>query len=33
VRAVYDKLRPEARKHVLEAMPRLGDLVRTHAAA
>ena len=33
IRAVYDKLRPEAKKHVVDAMPRLGDLVKKHASA
>lgn len=32
VRNTYDKLRPEAVKHVTAAMPRLADMVRTHAS-
>ena len=32
IRATYDKLRPEAKKHVMEAMPRLGELVKRHAS-
>lgn len=30
VRGAYYKLRPEASKHVVAAMPRVGDLVRRH---
>jgi hypothetical protein len=33
VRTTYDRLRPEAQKHVVAAMPRLGDLIRKHASA
>jgi hypothetical protein len=32
VRNTYDKLRPQAQKHVQEAMPRLADLLRKHAS-
>ncbi|MFD3812700.1 DUF6918 family protein [Rhodococcus sp. NPDC058639] len=32
VKKVYDSLRPSAKKHVIEALPRLGDLVQKHAA-
>ena len=32
VRSTYDKLRPEAAKHVTAAMPRLADLLRKHAS-
>lgn len=32
VRSTYDKLRPEASKHVVSAMPRLADLVKKHAS-
>jgi hypothetical protein len=32
VRSTYDKLRPEASKHVQAAMPRLADLVKKHAS-
>ena len=31
VRATYDKLRPEAVKHVVAAMPRLAGLLKKHA--
>ena len=31
VKKVYDSLRPSAKKHVIEALPRLGDLVQKHA--
>lgn len=33
VKKVYTKLRPQAKKHVEEALPRLGELVERHAAA
>ncbi|WP_166345414.1 DUF6918 family protein [Phytoactinopolyspora limicola] len=33
VKKVYSKLRPQATKHVEEALPRLGELVEKHAAA
>lgn len=33
VRSTYDKLRPEAQRHVEDAMPRLADLLRKHASA
>lgn len=33
VKKVYAKLRPQAQKHVEDALPRLGDLVDKHAAA
>ncbi len=32
VRNTYDKLRPQAQKHVQEAMPRLADLLKKHAS-
>ncbi len=32
IRNTYDKLRPEAQKHVVAAMPRLADLLRKHAS-
>lgn len=32
VKATYDRLRPEAVKHVIAAMPRLADLVKKHAS-
>jgi hypothetical protein len=32
VRSTYDKLRPEAQKHVVTAMPRLADLLKKHAS-
>ena len=32
VRSTYDRLRPEASKHVVAAMPRLADLLRKHAS-
>lgn len=32
VKSTYDKLRPEAQKHVTAAMPRLADLLRKHAS-
>jgi hypothetical protein len=32
VKSTYDKLRPEAQKHVTSAMPRLADLLRKHAS-
>lgn len=32
IKSTYDKLRPEAQKHVVAAMPRLADLLRKHAA-
>ena len=32
IRNTYDKLRPEASKHVVSAMPRLADLLRKHAS-
>lgn len=32
IRNTYDKLRPEAQKHVVSAMPRLADLLRKHAS-
>lgn len=32
VKSAYDKLRPEALKHVVAAMPRLADLVKRHAS-
>lgn len=31
VRATYDKLRPEAKKHVEAAIPRVGGLLKKHA--
>ncbi len=31
VKKVYDSLRPSAKKHVVEALPRLGDLIQKHA--
>lgn len=33
VKKVYTKLRPQAKKHVEEALPRLGELIDKHAAA
>lgn len=33
VKKVYAKLRPQAKKHVEEALPRLGELIQRHAAA
>ncbi|NDL60093.1 DUF6918 family protein [Phytoactinopolyspora mesophila] len=33
VKKVYSKLRPQAKKHVEEALPRLGELIDKHAAA
>jgi hypothetical protein len=33
VKKVYGKLRPQAKKHVEEALPRLGELIDQHAAA
>lgn len=32
IKSTYDKLRPEAQKHVVAAMPRFADLLRKHAA-
>ena len=32
VKSAYDRLRPEAIKHVVAAMPRLADLVKKHAS-
>ncbi|WP_137725275.1 DUF6918 family protein [Prescottella subtropica] len=32
IKRVYSTLRPSAKKHVIEALPRLGDLVQKHAA-
>jgi hypothetical protein len=32
VRTTYDKLRPEAAKHVQAAMPRFADLLKKHAS-
>lgn len=32
VRSTYDKLRPQAQKHVQDAMPRLADLLKKHAS-
>ncbi|RVW01141.1 DUF6918 family protein [Rhodococcus xishaensis] len=32
IKKVYSTLRPSAKKHVTEALPRLGDLVQKHAA-
>jgi len=32
VRSTYDKLRPEASKHVQSAMPRIADLLKKHAS-
>lgn len=32
VRSTYDKLRPQAEKHVIEAMPRLAGLLQKHAS-
>ncbi|RVW01544.1 DUF6918 family protein [Rhodococcus spongiicola] len=32
IKKVYGTLRPAAKKHVTEALPRLGDLVQKHAA-
>jgi hypothetical protein len=32
VRNTYDKLRPQAQKHVQDAMPRLADLLKKHAS-
>ena len=32
VRNTYDRLRPEAVKHVTAAMPRLADMVKAHAS-
>ncbi|EME62401.1 hypothetical protein G352_17644 [Rhodococcus ruber BKS 20-38] len=31
IKKVYDKLRPSAQKHVVEALPRVGALVQKHA--
>lgn len=31
VKKVYDSLRPSAKKHVVEALPRLGALIQKHA--
>ncbi|PTR31302.1 hypothetical protein C8K36_101329 [Rhodococcus sp. OK519] len=31
IKKVYSSLRPSAKKHVVEALPRLGDLVQKHA--
>lgn len=31
IKKVYATLRPSAKKHVIEALPRLGDLVQKHA--
>lgn len=31
VKRVYDSLRPSAKKHVVEALPRVGDLIEKHA--
>jgi hypothetical protein len=33
VRKMYEKMRPSAKKHVEEALPRLGNLVEKNAAA
>lgn len=33
VKKVYNKLRPQAQKHVEEALPRLGDLIAKHTAS
>ncbi len=32
IRNTYDKLRPQAQKHVIEAMPRLAGLLQKHAS-
>lgn len=32
VKKVYDSLRPSAKKHVIEALPRVGALIQKHAA-
>lgn len=32
VKSTYEKLRPEAQKHVQDAMPRLADLLKKHAS-
>ncbi|MDP2313262.1 MAG: hypothetical protein Q8P41_10180 [Pseudomonadota bacterium] len=32
IRNTYDKLRPQAQKHVVEAMPRLAGLLQKHAS-
>ena len=32
LRNTYDKLRPQAQKHVVEAMPRLAGLLQRHAS-
>ena len=32
IRNTYDKLRPQAEKHVIEAMPRLAGLLQKHAS-
>lgn len=32
VKSTYDKLRPEAQKHVTAAMPRLADMLKKHAS-
>jgi hypothetical protein len=31
VKKAYESLRPSAKKHVVEALPRLGDLIQKHA--
>ena len=33
VKKVYAKLRPQAKKHVEEALPRLGELIQGHTTA
>lgn len=33
VKKVYGKLRPQAKKHVEEALPRLGDVIAKHASS
>lgn len=33
VKKVYSRLRPQAKKHVEDALPRLGELVERHAGA
>lgn len=32
VKGTYDKLRPQAQKHVQDAMPRLADMLKKHAS-
>ena len=31
VKKVYDSMRPSAKKHVVEALPRVGELIQKHA--